>query len=452
MIFVIYSCRKRLHLANQLYDMLETLSVDVYIAYGDPTIPDLFQLVEKTLILKVGDEYEDLSSKTNRLMQAVSWLFPGQGMVKCDDDIIPCVSDLKKKFNLLTPHHYAGVVQVKAAPETTMFHQGKTTDRKYDSMRLTVPKCSYAGGPMYYLSSNAVLCLASMLTHYNFFEDAYVGFNLNQRAVFPAQVELYSDRYFIPASISYHNARKKIYCNLHGGLGNQLFQVASCIGLAAKHGSVLLLVSKSPNCYTESVFRHLNVVKHLHQNIAVYSETDNIACFKVNDVPCNTDVYVHAYLQNEEYFKHFDVRSVFLEPERTKQALKAYPLAATSMFIHVRRGDYVGNPLYAIDYDTYYEKALNIAKSVHYYVVTDDAAYCQTYALFEGCNVTIVDDTPLNSLYLMTVCAGGICSNSSFSWWGGYLNQTPGKIIVFPEHWINNGAETNIRFEGSVGV
>lgn len=460
MIFVIFSCKKRLHLANQLYDMLESIP-NVFVAYGDSSSTEMFRIVNKYIILKVGDEYEDLSSKTSMLIKAMCWLFPGQGLVKCDDDIIPCIPDLKKKLALLASYHYAGLVQKMLKPVSSSHHVGKTKDRRYDYIKLTTPKCSYAAGPMYYLSSDAMKYLDRTVKYYNFYEDVFVGFNLNQIGVVPFQIDLYTDTFSVPLNMSYHNSKKKIYCKLHGGLGNQLFQVASCFGLAAKHGRVLILVidtknsthNTSPTCYLESVFRNFNSVKDARlQTTDVYEETDNVQCFKVNEVVGENDLFVKAYLQNEDYFKNYDVRRIFIQPELTAQALQKYPLAPSSIFIHVRRGDYVDNPLYVIDYDTYYLNALKVAKATHYYIVTNDVAYCRTYAPFQDLNATVVDDSPLNTLYLMTVCAGGICSNSSFSWWGGYLNETPGKVIVFPNHWINNGAETNIRFEGSIGV
>jgi hypothetical protein len=417
---------------------------NVFIAYGDPTSVEPFRVENKYLILKVGDNYEDLTCKTTRLFQAVCWLFPGQGLVKCDDDIIPCIPDLQKKLLLLESYHYAGNVQRILTSFSSTHHKGKTKDRKYDSIAITTPKCCYAAGPLYYVSYRAMQALVQRPKYYNFYEDVFVGYNLNQMGLYPAKVDLYTDTLTFPLKASYQNPKKKIYCQLHGELGNQLFQVASCFGLAMKHERPLILVGDT---LYASMFQNFNRINESSlPQMDVYEETDSKQWFKVNEVVGNNDVFVKAYLQNENYFKDCDVRRLFIQPEVTAKVLESYPLAPLSVFIHVR--DYVNND--TID-DTYYSKALNIVKADHYYVVSNDVAFCRSYAVFEGLNVTLVDDTPLNSLYLMTLCSGGICSNSSFSWWGGYLNETPNKMIVFPNHWINNGEDV-IRFEGSIGV
>jgi hypothetical protein len=104
-----------------------------------------------------------------------------------------------------------------------------------------------------------------------------------------------------------------------------------------------------------------------------------------------------------------------------------------------------------MELDDYYKRAIAYLEErspqSHYYIVSDDIPYCKQYALFEPLNKTFVSDMAFS---VMTSCKGGICSNSTFSWWGSYLIDRE-KIVIFPKQWINNGHEnTDVYFEGSI--
>jgi hypothetical protein len=124
----------------------------------------------------------------------------------------------------------------------------------------------------------------------------------------------------------------------------------------------------------------------------------------------------------------------------------------------VRRGDYVNHPLHQIEYDSYFPKAISYIlekdKDAHFYIVSDDIEYCKTYRVFNNINKTFLESVPeLETLYFMSFCwKGGICSNSTFSWWGSYLNQNPDKIVVFPSKWLNNNSPNDIYYENSVVI
>jgi hypothetical protein len=105
-----------------------------------------------------------------------------------------------------------------------------------------------------------------------------------------------------------------------------------------------------------------------------------------------------------------------------------------------------------MDLDDYYQSAIAyleaIAPNSHYYIVSDDIPYCKQYALFESLNTTFVEGDMAFSI--MTSCKGGICANSTFSWWGSYLIDRE-KIVILPKQWINNGQENkDLYFEGSI--
>lgn len=140
----------------------------------------------------------------------------------------------------------------------------------------------------------------------------------------------------------------------------------------------------------------------------------------------------------------------FYDPVIASRIAEKHPRTADSYFIHVRRGDYVGNKLYNINYNGYLQKALSVLEKsltttapMHFYVVTNDMNYCRNHPVFKNnTKFTILDDTgmsTLETLHFMASCKlGGICANSSFSWWGSYLNPNPHKRVFFPYEWMTN--------------
>ena len=451
MIFI-YTCKARLNLALQVYDMLWNVPEKKFIVYGDTITPE-YVFTEKYLVLNVGDGYEHLTDKTKKMFQVAEKVFPGEPVLKMDDDILPNTLLICSYLQSLKDVSYAGCCCYSDEHES-LHHIGKVKDPIYN-VPMIVPSINGAAGPMYYLSSEAVRIVNQ--SNYSFFyEDVTVGYSLNQAGIIPVYTKLYHDE-DITYTFHNHSNHNKIYVRLHGGLGNQLFQVASAYGIAKKYNSILILVcdfqknsfphQEEVDTYIKTLFSTFRIIHHNHLPVIPhYYEMDNVQCFQYNETLGEKSIYIEGYLQTEKYFKEYrdDILSFF----------KPYDLQFDSYFIHIRRGDFLKEELYKIDLNDYYKRALlymeTIDPNAHYYIVSDDIAYCKEYALFEPLNKTFVDDTAMNTLSIMASCKGGICSNSTFSWWGSYLIDRE-KIVVFPKQWINNGKDNaDIYYEGSV--
>lgn len=124
-----------------------------------------------------------------------------------------------------------------------------------------------------------------------------------------------------------------------------------------------------------------------------------------------------------------------------------------SVSIHVRRGDYLdheetyGN----ICNINYYKRAISYVSQIYpdvvFYIFSDDPAWVrQNFNLLE--NPIIVDfNTGENSwqdMFLMSKCKHNIIANSTFSWWGAWLNNNPYKIVISPSRWMNINKNINI--------
>ena len=128
--------------------------------------------------------------------------------------------------------------------------------------------------------------------------------------------------------------------------------------------------------------------------------------------------------------------------------------SSESVSIHVRRGDYLNGYYYntlgnICDID-YYKRALAVIKNKvddpHFYVFSDDLDYVAKNLKIE--NATYVDinrgSDSWQDMYLMSQCKHNIIANSTFSWWGAWLNRNPSKIVIAPTRWFANMDEDEI--------
>lgn len=106
--------------------------------------------------------------------------------------------------------------------------------------------------------------------------------------------------------------------------------------------------------------------------------------------------------------------------------------------IHVRRGDYVGNPFYVDLMKTdYYEKAMALFPNADFLVFSDDIEWCKEQPIFQAKNIEFSEgNDEITDLNLMASCKGVITANSSYSWWGGFLSKGP---VVAPKKWYADG-------------
>ena len=118
--------------------------------------------------------------------------------------------------------------------------------------------------------------------------------------------------------------------------------------------------------------------------------------------------------------------------------------------MHIRRGDYL-NYSYLQNICTleYYKKAMQYFRERHpgeaeFYIFTNDFLWAEEHFSDEDCHFVKGNfgQDSFRDMQLMSLCRHNIVANSSFSWWGAWLNQNPDKTVIAPEQWINgNEAE-----------
>ena len=160
--------------------------------------------------------------------------------------------------------------------------------------------------------------------------------------------------------------------------------------------------------------------------------------------------YLDGYWQSEGYFADVadSIRRDFTinwEPDARSLELLKHITATESVSVHVRRGDYVGSPERSVCTPGYYASCVaRLAERVakpHLFLFSDDPGWVADNLRFDY-PTTVVSQSPARSacgdLDLMSKCRHHILANSSFSWWGAWLNPRSDKVVLAPNRWMND--------------
>ena len=220
-----------------------------------------------------------------------------------------------------------------------------------------------------------------------------------------------------------------------GRLGNQLFQIAATIGVAYRNRCAYVFPSWKYSDYFQ---------KNLAQSTWPVSLTQNYyeESFTYQTVNISGSTNLAGYFQSEKYFSHCEdeIRKVFtLHPQITQKIISRFGtlLRSKTCSMHVRRTDYLENSNFLdLTSTSYYEEAFRkFAGDTTFIVFSDDIAWCKRrfqdkrFIFIEGMN-------EIYDLFVMSHCQSHIIANSSFSWWGAWLNANPDKIVIAPARWF----------------
>jgi len=279
-----------------------------------------------------------------------------------------------------------------------------------------------------------------------------------------------------------------IIVKLIGGLGNQMFQYSVGRYLSDKNKTKLKLDISGFEKYKLHKYSlsHFKIIENIatQEEIAwfeKYKRKNGRKWFLYNKIFSNDKIYVRqkhyhfdpeilntkspAYLDgdwvSEKYFEDIEniIRNDFTvkKPSAGKNLEVAEKINTTnSVSIHIRRGDYITNNSTnqyhgACDLD-YYREAVSItAKKVpnpYFFIFSDDQKWVKenlklSYPMY------FVDqnnaETNYEDIRLMSMCKHNIIANSTFSWWGAWLNPNKNKMVIAPEKWFNNVPKANTK-------
>lgn len=281
------------------------------------------------------------------------------------------------------------------------------------------------------------------------------------------------------------NNKFLVVIQLQGGLGNQMFQYAASKALSLKNRDSLLLdvsfieehsqtnESFTAREYALDIFTNIqeeivslkNLNKFRRENVKwkdfsgikypkIFRERS--LSFDPSFFSLRPPVLLQGYFQSENYFKDFekDIRNSFsfqkLQAEDDNIPVLEEIKNSCSVSVHIRRTDYLKpaiNKVHGVCSLEYYQQAIEIMKNknsnARFFFFADDKDWvCDR---FRGTNMVSVQNNSgkdsWKDMYLMSQCKHHIVANSSFSWWGAWLNKHKEKIVICPEKWIKNDDE-----------
>ncbi|WAC20446.1 alpha-1,2-fucosyltransferase [Luteolibacter sp. SL250] len=258
---------------------------------------------------------------------------------------------------------------------------------------------------------------------------------------------------------------------LQGRTGNNLFQYAAGRALSERHQVPLVLDGSWVNPSQESTFRHLlrlpikacyenslSPIKRLSRRLfdtgplnfykgEMIVDPDNGVVPDLSQAGAQTVLI--GFFQSPLHFKglekalkeELDLNTLELpaDSRRFEEALRSKPTVS----IHVRRGDYLAISNTQCLSENYHEEAIRRFRERHeeirFCVFSDDIGWCRKQFVgneFLFCDFPIGHQDPLHDMRLMSTCHHHIIVNSSYSWWGAWLNTHTGQKVIAPKTWM----------------
>jgi len=228
------------------------------------------------------------------------------------------------------------------------------------------------------------------------------------------------------------------------GLGNQMFTVATTIALALDNNDEAVFPDIKRRDwygnYIDNIFRNLKVDVDKSFVRCMFQESS----WNYKEIPYSPDLCLNGYFQSEKYFKHRrkEILETFKVPDDMlfylNKEYKEILQKDNTVAVHIRRGDYLTPRLSQYHYaqkPDYYERAMDsFGDDFHFVFFSDDIDWCKE--TFSRKGIYFVEgEEDVVDLYLMSMMKHNIIANSTFSWWGAWMNQNPNKRVIAPKKW-----------------
>lgn len=222
----------------------------------------------------------------------------------------------------------------------------------------------------------------------------------------------------------------------YGRMGNFLFQAACAMSYAWRHNLAFTLPDKTNDPASNPIYLQHLVDKRWNERLPTIVIKEKTHAF--HEIPFqeewrNKNIVLDGYWQSEKYFK-----------EWREKLLKTFGFPWKQweghVSVHVRRGDYLTlTKKHPPVPKEWIDKAMDRFAGFHYVFFSDDREWCrQNYGHREDCAIS-EGKNEVDDLIMMSWCEHHICSASTFSWWGAWMNRNIRKKVIIPKHWFQPG-------------
>lgn len=238
-------------------------------------------------------------------------------------------------------------------------------------------------------------------------------------------------------------AQDFVSVQIYGQLGNNLFQVATGTALAWNNNAKLYLQEFDSNS---------PIYKHVFFRFDNSTPTEPIQfqwqepTYAYKNISYHPNMQIAGYFQSEKYFHHYRDRLLNLlapHPDDESYIQKKYQWIIThpnTVGIQLRyyKWEFPTEDLYPQYGKDYLETAMSLfPKSSLFVVSSNNLAFARSCIPYWVENIVFIENEPnYIDLYLLSYCKHNIITNSSFGWWGAWLNRNPDKIVIRPHIWI----------------
>jgi len=270
--------------------------------------------------------------------------------------------------------------------------------------------------------------------------------------------------------------KKIVSVKLKGGLGNQLYEISTVLAYGWEHSitPVFKKIKSSPSgaktrpVYWDTAFRKLPLIKQRPYNLFFYQQKQR-GYHKISKPTeiCNLTQYsgilFNGHFASDKYFDKFRDKLLpilfFIDPSEKEYLTNKYPEIYLgenpTIALHIRRGDVLINPkrhaLPLLWESDYYSKSIAYFKekfpksNLIIFIFSSDHEFVKKYMeeVYPSIDFLFPQEKDYLELYLMSCCDHQIIANSTFSWWGAYLNENPEKIVIAPKEWFYVGVHKN---------